>query len=64
MAGKVTISDIAKEAKVSKTTISRYLNGNYSYMSAETRLRSNRSSGSTTMFPTASPAPSSPKRAG
>ncbi|MDF3005258.1 MAG: transcriptional regulator [Oscillospiraceae bacterium] len=39
MAGRITISDIAKSAKVSKTTISRYLNGNYSYMSAETRSR-------------------------
>ena len=39
MAGRVTISDIAKAAGVSKTTISRYLNGNYGYMSAETRAR-------------------------
>ncbi|WMJ83697.1 LacI family DNA-binding transcriptional regulator [Oscillospiraceae bacterium LTW-04] len=39
MAGRITISDIAKSAKVSKTTISRYLNGNYNYMSAETRSR-------------------------
>lgn len=39
MAGRVTISDIAKAARVSKTTISRYLNGNYGYMSVETRAR-------------------------
>lgn len=36
---KVTISDIAKAVGVSTTTISRYLNGNYNYMSAETRRR-------------------------
>jgi len=36
---KITISDIAKEANVSKTTISRYLNGNYEYMSFETKQR-------------------------
>ena len=34
-----TISDIAKAAGVSTTTISRYLNGNYQYMSLETRKR-------------------------
>ena len=39
MAGRGTISDIAKAARVSKTTISRYLNGNYGYMSVETRAR-------------------------
>ncbi len=39
MAERVTISDIAEAAKVSKTTVSRYLNGNYGYMSAETRLK-------------------------
>lgn len=39
MTERVTISDIAKAAKVSKTTISRYLNGNYGYMSAETRSK-------------------------
>lgn len=34
---KITIKDIAKQAKVSETTISRYLNGKYEYMSAETK---------------------------
>lgn len=33
----VTISDIAQRANVSKTTVSRYLNGRYEYMSDETR---------------------------
>lgn len=37
MAEKKTISTIAKEAGVSKTTVSRYLNGNYGYMSEATR---------------------------
>lgn len=36
MAGRITISDIAKEVGVSTTTISRYLNGHFSYMSSET----------------------------
>lgn len=36
---RITISDIAKEAGVSKTTVSRYLNANYGYMSEETRER-------------------------
>lgn len=35
----VTISQVAAEAHVSMTTISRYLNGKYEYMSAETRQR-------------------------
>ena len=35
----VTISDIAQAAGVSRTTVSRYLNGKYSMMSAETRTR-------------------------
>lgn len=35
----VTIADIAQAAGVSKTTVSRYLNGKYSMMSAETRAR-------------------------
>lgn len=35
----VTISDIAKAAGVSSTTVSRYLNGKYSMMSADTRTR-------------------------
>lgn len=34
---KITINDIAKIGKVSKTTVSRYLNGNYKNMSEETR---------------------------
>ncbi len=38
MQGKsYTISDIARLANVSKTTVSRYLNGKYQYMSLETR---------------------------
>lgn len=35
----VTIGDIAQAAGVSKTTVSRYLNGKYSMMSPETRTR-------------------------
>lgn len=35
----ITIADIAKAAKVSKTTVSRYLNGNYGGMSSRTRER-------------------------
>jgi len=34
-----TINEVAAKAKVSKTTISRYLNGKYEYMSAETKER-------------------------
>lgn len=37
MGSVITIADIARAAKVSKTTVSRYLNGNYSNMSAGTR---------------------------
>ena len=36
---KVTINDVAKIAEVSKTTISRYLNGQFEYMSVETKDR-------------------------
>lgn len=36
---RATIKDVAELAQVSKTTISRYLNGQYEYMSAETKLR-------------------------
>lgn len=36
---KITIVDVAEKAGVSKTTISRYLNGKYEYMSAESRER-------------------------
>lgn len=36
---KITIMDVAKDANVSKTTISRYLNGKYEFMSLETRER-------------------------
>lgn len=35
--GKLTISDVAKLAGVSKTTISHYLNGKYEFMSKKTR---------------------------
>lgn len=35
----VTINDVAREAGVSKSTVSQYLNGRYEYMSAETRQR-------------------------
>ncbi len=36
---RVTIGDVAKMAKVSKTTVSRILNGNYSHTTEETRNR-------------------------
>lgn len=39
MEKKATIAHVAKEVGVSKTTISRYLNGNYEYMSEQTRRR-------------------------
>ena len=39
MERKATIADVAKKVGVSKTTISRYLNGNYEFMSQETRQR-------------------------
>lgn len=36
---KITINEIAKMAGVSKTTVSRYLNGKFEYMSTETKDR-------------------------
>lgn len=36
---RITITDIAKEAGVSETTISRYLNGKFEYMSENTRKK-------------------------
>lgn len=36
---RATIKDIAREASVSGTTISRYLNGKFEYMSGETRQK-------------------------
>ena len=37
--GKVTIADVAARTGFSKTTISRFLNGKYEFMSEETRKR-------------------------
>lgn len=34
---RATIDDVARESKVSKTTVSRFINGKYEYMSLETR---------------------------
>ena len=39
MRKKVTLSDVARAAKVSKSTVSQYLNHRYEYMSDETRSR-------------------------
>lgn len=36
---KVTIKIVSEKANISKTTVSRYLNGKYEYMSVETRKR-------------------------
>jgi DNA-binding LacI/PurR family transcriptional regulator len=36
---RVNIQDVAKAAKVSKSTVSRVLSGNYEYMREETRIR-------------------------
>lgn len=36
---KITIDDIAKHAEVSKTTVSRFINGRFEFMSEETRGR-------------------------
>lgn len=39
MEKKATITDVAREVGVSKTTISRYLNGSFEYMSDKTKTR-------------------------
>lgn len=39
MTGKPTIDQVARLAEVSKTTVSRYLNGRFEFMSADTRKR-------------------------
>ena len=39
MEKKATITDVAREVGVSKTTISRYLNGSFEYMSDKTKQR-------------------------
>lgn len=39
MKRNVTIADVAKKAEVSTTTISRYLNGRYEFMSEDTRTK-------------------------
>lgn len=36
---KITIKMVSEKANVSKTTVSRYLNGKYEFMSAETKKR-------------------------
>ncbi|WP_078555264.1 LacI family DNA-binding transcriptional regulator [Bacillus alkalicellulosilyticus] len=36
---KITIGDVAERANVSKTTVSRILNGNYAHTTEETRMR-------------------------
>lgn len=40
---RATLADVAKRAKVSKSTVSQYLNKRFDYMSDETRLRIERS---------------------
>lgn len=37
--GRVTIADVAERTGFSKTTISRFLNGKYEFMSETTRKR-------------------------
>lgn len=39
MKRQVTIQDIAERTNVSKTTVSRYINGKYNFMSEETRIK-------------------------
>lgn len=36
---KITMEDVAKRAKTSKSTVSQYINGRYEYMSEKTKIR-------------------------
>ena len=36
---KAKLTDVAKRAKVSNSTVSQYINGRFDYMSKETQLR-------------------------
>ncbi|MEI3614409.1 LacI family DNA-binding transcriptional regulator [Pseudogracilibacillus sp. SO30301A] len=39
MTREITMADVAKKAKVSKSTVSQFLNNRFEYMSVETRIR-------------------------
>lgn len=53
-----TINDIAHAAGVSKTTVSRYLNGHFERMSEQTRQKLHRSSKKRATKPIRRPRPS------